>query len=62
MAAKSGGAKGKRRKKKPNQISGVPLGSALDVVEGAAGLLGGYLSQRYEVEKRVEQRREETTE
>ena len=40
----------------------MPLGSALDVAEGAAGLLGRYLAQRYEVERRVQQLKDETAE
>jgi hypothetical protein len=56
MAAK------KKAEKESEQTSGIPLGGALEVVEGAAGILGKYLAQRYEVEKRVEEIREETSE
>jgi len=55
--------KGKKAKKpKSSLLGGVPLGSALEVLEGVGGLLAKYLSQRYEVEKRVEELKEETSE
>jgi len=60
MASKNGGKKGVGRRG-PGSF-GLPLGSALDVAEGAAGLLGRYLAQRYEVERRVQQLKDETAE
>jgi hypothetical protein len=62
MATKGGETKSRRSDKPTERFFGVPLGSALDILDGVAGLLGKYLAQRYEVEKRVEQIREETAE
>lgn len=57
MAAKAKAA-GKKKKKKDNPLTGVPLGSAIDVAEGVGSLLMKYLAQRYEVEQKVEELKE----
>ncbi len=50
------------KKKDADPFPGIPLGGALEVVEGVGGLLAKYLAQRYEVEKRVEELKVETAE
>ncbi len=54
------------RKKGKNESGddsgGLPLGSAFEVVEGLAGMAVKLLAQKYQVEKKVEEIKEETQE
>ncbi|MBD3388984.1 MAG: hypothetical protein GF416_07855 [Candidatus Altiarchaeales archaeon] len=52
----------RKRKKASSPLGGVPLGSALEVAEGVGGFLMKYFAQRYQVEEKVEEIKEETAE
>jgi uncharacterized membrane protein YbhN (UPF0104 family) len=56
MAAK----KGKREQEGGGLLSGIPLGSALEVAEGVGAVLVKLAAQRYEVDKKVEKIRHDT--
>lgn len=46
----------------PNFFAGVPLGQALNVAEGVGGLAMKYISQKYEIEKKIDEIKSDTTE
>jgi len=53
-------SKKKKPKKEGIQLGSVPLGSALDVFDGAGSIILKLLSSRYQVEKKVDDLKKET--
>jgi hypothetical protein len=63
MASKSDKSKAdKPEEKKKGLLSSVPLGSALDVVDGVGGFLFKLLLQRYQVEEKIGKLKEDARE
>ena len=51
-----------KKKKNKKTESSLPFGSFLEVAEGLGSIIGKYMIQKYEVEKKVEEFKEETSE
>ena len=54
------GKKGKKQQEGGGLLSGIPLGSALEVAEGVGAVLVKLAAQRYEVDKKVERIKQDT--
>jgi hypothetical protein len=57
--AKAAKSSGKSQENKGGFLSGVPLGAAMDVVDGIGGFLLRLLKDRYRVDERIDQVKED---